>query len=114
MNFKLILLPFSLIYGIITYVRNKLYDWNIFKSYSFQIPVISIGNLTVGGTGKSPMIEYLIKLMQLSTFSISVLSRGYKRKTKGFVIASENTTIEEIGDEPLQFKKKIPKYHCCC
>ena len=95
-------------------IRNKLYDWKIFKSYSFNVPVISIGNLSVGGTGKTPHIEYLIRLLQnsyliphTSYLNIAVLSRGYKRKTKGFIIASENSTLEQIGDEPLQFKTKF-------
>lgn len=106
-----ILYPFSLIYHVITATRNRCYDRNILKSKSFDIPVIVIGNLNVGGTGKSPMIEYLIRLLY-KQYTIATLSRGYKRKTKGFLLANETTTAEDVGDEPLQFYKKFrPDIH---
>lgn len=103
---RLILFPFSLLYGLITYFRNKLFDWHILPSKSFPLPVISVGNLSVGGTGKSPHVEYLIRLLQ-KDYDIATLSRGYKRKSKGFVLADENSTVNELGDEPLQFYTKF-------
>lgn len=92
-------------YKAITYTRNKLYDLNILKATSFKVPIISLGNLSVGGTGKTPHIEYLIRL--LKNKKIYTLSRGYKRKTHGFIIANSQSTSSEIGDEPLQFYKKF-------
>lgn len=103
---RLILYPISLLYGLITMIRNKFFDKNILKSKSFKIPVISVGNLTMGGTGKSPHVEYLIRLLG-NDYNVTTLSRGYKRKTKGFVLADENTTASNIGDEPFQFKSKF-------
>lgn len=105
---KLLLYPLSLIYGLVTYFRNFLYDSKILKQHEFNIPVISVGNLTVGGTGKTPHAEYLIKLLGQS-FSIAFLSRGYKRKTKGFVLATQQSTLSDIGDEPVQIKQKFPE-----
>lgn len=108
MNFiKKIAYPFSLLYGIITDVRNFLYDNHILKSTKFKIPTIIVGNLSVGGTGKTPQIEYLVRLLQ-NDAKIAVLSRGYKRKTKGFIIADEKSTAESIGDEPFQYYQKFP------
>jgi tetraacyldisaccharide 4'-kinase len=83
-----------------------LFDKNIFKSISFPLPIIGVGNLSVGGTGKSPMIEYLINLLQ-HKYHLATLSRGYKRRTKGYALANENTTASEIGDEPMQFHEKF-------
>lgn len=103
---RIIVFPLSLIYGIILSIRNKLYDIAIIPSHEFDIPVISVGNLCVGGTGKTPHIEYLIRLLK-SEFYIATLSRGYGRKTKGFIIADTQSTSDEIGDEPLQFKRKF-------
>ncbi len=102
-----ILFPLSLLYGFIIYIRNRLYDYNIFKSNQFNIPLITVGNITVGGTGKTPHIEYLASLLK-SEFNIATLSRGYKRKTKGFILASQESTAQEIGDEPRQIKQKYP------
>ncbi len=102
---KILLYPFAIIYGIITSFRNLLYDWKILKSKSFEVHTICVGNLAVGGTGKTPHIEYLIKLLK-PEFNIATLSRGYKRKTSGFMIASETSTAADIGDEPLQYKTK--------
>ncbi|WP_206366840.1 tetraacyldisaccharide 4'-kinase [Sphingobacterium sp. SGL-16] len=103
-----ILLPFSLIYHVIIWVRNLLYDFQIFKSKSFDIPTIVIGNLAIGGTGKSPMTEYLIRLLK-DEYKIATLSRGYGRKTKGFRLVELSSQAIEVGDEPLQFKKKFPE-----
>ena len=100
-----LLFPIVPIYYLATFLRNQLYDFNAVSSKSYSVPVICVGNLSVGGTGKTPMIEYLIRL--LSTKRIATLSRGYKRHTKGFVLAQEDTKIHEIGDEPYQFKKKF-------
>ena len=88
------------------WTRNKAYDHGVFKSSTFSIPVIAIGNLNVGGTGKSPMIEYLATMLQ-DRFKMAILSRGYGRRTRGFVLADEKSTAREIGDEPLQFKRKF-------
>jgi tetraacyldisaccharide 4'-kinase len=106
-SFRVLLLPFSLLYGIIIIARNFLYDKKIFHQASFNLPVIGVGNLAMGGTGKSPMVEYLVGLLH-NQFVTATLSRGYKRKTKGYVLAGENTTALEIGDEPMQFHTKYP------
>ncbi len=107
MNFlRKISLPFALLYWLIIVLRNKLYDWQLFHSRSFNIPTISVGNINVGGTGKSPTVEYLIRLLK-NDFKISTLSRGYGRKTSGFIEASALSSPEEIGDEPTQFKQKF-------
>lgn len=93
---------------MITSFRNLLYDWKILKSKSFEVHTICVGNLAVGGTGKTPHIEYLINLLK-TEFNIATLSRGYKRKTSGFSIASQTSTATDIGDEPLQYKTKNPE-----
>lgn len=102
------LLPLSWLYGIIVFVRNKLFDWKILKQKEYDIPIISVGNITVGGTGKTPHIEYLIEVLS-SRFRVAVLSRGYKRKSRGFIIATDDSTALEIGDEPFQIKDKYPE-----
>jgi len=101
------LYPISLIYGFVINIRNTMFDLNIFKSKSFDIPVISIGNLTVGGTGKTPTTEFLIRSLK-GNYKIAILSRGYKRKTKGFILSDNNSTVEDIGDESFQIKQKFP------
>ncbi len=106
--FRFLLLPFSLIYGLVIFLRNKLFDWNIKKTVSYNFPVISVGNITVGGTGKTPHTEFLLNLLS-KEFRTAVLSRGYKRKTKGFVLASKSSTPEEIGDESYQIHMKYPE-----
>ncbi len=106
-NFRKILFPFSLIYDAVTSVRNILFDKGFFKSKSYSVPIIAVGNLCVGGTGKSPMIEYLIRLLQ-KDYKLATLSRGYRRKSKGFILSNVNSTSDDIGDEPLQFKNKFP------
>ena len=102
------LLPLSWLYGLGVKFRNTLFDIGVLKSRDFQIPIISVGNITVGGTGKTPHVEYLVRLLK-DQFHVAVLSRGYKRKSKGFVMASTKTTMPEIGDEPYQMKQKFPK-----
>ena len=87
-------------------VRNQLFELNILKSRSFSTPVIAVGNITVGGAGKTPHVEHLIRLLK-DQVKVAVLSRGYKRKSKGYVLADENTTMEQIGDEPFQMKQKF-------
>lgn len=101
------LLPFSWLYGLIVYIRNKFFDWGILKHEEFDIPVICIGNLTVGGTGKTPHTEYLIHILK-DKYRVGVLSRGYKRKSKGFVLANANSTSLNLGDESFQIKNKFP------
>lgn len=100
------LLPFSWIYGSIVRFRNWLFDMGLKKSKSFSIPIISVGNITVGGSGKTPHVEYLIRLLH-DKAKIAVLSRGYKRKSHGYVLAEESTTMPEIGDEPFQMHQKF-------
>lgn len=103
---RLLLLPFSILYAIGVIVRNLAYDLGIFRSQQFDLPVISVGNLAVGGSGKSPMTEYLIRLLK-DEYKIATLSRGYGRKTKGFLEVSTQSSSSESGDEPLQFKRKF-------
>jgi tetraacyldisaccharide 4'-kinase len=103
---KYIFLPFSFLYGIITDIRNYLYDNGFWKETAFDRPIINVGNLTVGGTGKTPHVEYLIKLLK-EKYTIATLSRGYGRKTKGFIIANSSATAQTIGDEPYQFYQKF-------
>jgi tetraacyldisaccharide 4'-kinase len=104
---RLLLFPFSLIYFAIIYLRNRLYDKNILKSATFNLPLICVGNIAAGGTGKSPMVEYLAIQLK-NQFRIATLSRGYKRKTRGYALANEKSTALEIGDEPMQFHLKFP------
>lgn len=101
------LYPVSWLYGTGVWLRNKLFDWGVYKERRFDIPVISVGNITVGGTGKTPHTEYLIRLLQ-KNYKVAVLSRGYKRKSKGFVLARRDTPVAMIGDEPFQMKQKFP------
>ena len=104
------LYPASWIYGAGVWLRNKMFDWGIYKERSFNLPIICIGNITVGGTGKTPHTEYLIRLLQ-NRLQVAVLSRGYKRKSKGFVLAKTDTPMNKIGDEPYQMKQKYPNIH---
>ncbi len=104
---KYLLLPFSFLYAIVTESRNKLYDWGVLKQEVFEKPVISVGNLNMGGTGKTPQIEYLINLLK-NKYKIAVLSRGYKRKSKGFIVAGKESSVEELGDEAYQIARKFP------
>jgi len=102
-----LLLPFSLLYGLVVTIRNWLYDGGLLKSRSFNIPVICVGNLDIGGAGKSPMTEYLIRLLKVDN-KLATLSRGYGRATKGYLTATATATATETGDEPAQFKHKFP------
>lgn len=106
--FRLFLFPVSLVYGLVVLIRNKLFDWNIKKSVSFDLPIFSVGNITVGGTGKTPHVEYLLEILS-DKYKTAVLSRGYKRKTSGFVLASDSSTANEIGDESFQIHSKYPE-----
>lgn len=106
-QWKLFLVPLSWIYGLIVWIRNSLYDNGIFKSTQFSMPVISVGNITVGGTGKTPHTEYLAELLK-KEFKVAILSRGYRRESRDLRIATPESTVPEIGDEPLQMKQKFP------
>ncbi len=101
------MLPLSWLYGLGVRLRNQLFEIGLLKSRSFDIPVISVGNITVGGSGKTPHVEYLIRLLK-DRAKVAVLSRGYKRKSRGYVLAGEKTTMSDIGDEPFQMKTKFP------
>lgn len=102
-----LLLPFSLLYGLVVVIRNWLYDGGMLKSHVFGLPVICVGNLDVGGAGKSPMAEYLIRLLKGEN-QLATLSRGYGRETKGYLTATATAAATEVGDEPAQFKHKFP------
>lgn len=106
-SFRILLLPFALLYGFVVAIRNWLYNKNIFKSSSFGLPLICVGNLSVGGTGKSPMVEYLVLHLK-NKFKVATLSRGYKRKTRGYTLAGAASTALEIGDEPMLFHQHFP------
>ncbi len=105
---RILLFPFSLIYALIVTIRNWCFDKKILPSTSFNLPVICVGNLAAGGTGKSPMVEWLIRALK-DRYPIAVLSRGYKRKTRGYALANASTTALDIGDEPMQFHSKFPE-----
>jgi tetraacyldisaccharide 4'-kinase len=105
---QIILFPFSVCYGMITWLRNLLFDIRILRSERFDLPVIGVGNLSTGGTGKTPQIEYLIRLLSPGSF-LATLSRGYGRKSEGFIIGSKRSQAKFIGDEPLQYAKKFPE-----
>ncbi len=104
---RCLLTPLSLLYGVVIRCRNFFFDIGLLPSHSYPIPLICVGNISVGGTGKTPHVEHIIELLK-DNYRIAVLTRGYKRKSKGLVIANENSTIEEIGDEPRQIKLKYP------
>ncbi len=106
--FRWLLMPLSWLYAIPISIRNFCYDNNIFSSQEFDFPIITVGNITVGGTGKTPHIEYLVNLLS-QNYKIAVLSRGYKRKTKGYLLAKQGFGVREIGDEPLQIFQKFPE-----
>ncbi len=104
---RILLSPFALLYGIGVSARNAFYRAGLLKSMTFNVPVISVGNLSVGGAGKTPHIEYLIRLLR-EYINVATLSRGYSRKTRGFLMVQRNNNAEQVGDEPLQFKRKYP------
>ena len=103
----ILLYPLSLIYGLITEIRNFLFNTGIIKSHELSIPIICVGNITAGGTGKTPHTEYIAGLLR-KNFKVALLSRGYKRKTKGFLLAHKGSSVTDIGDEPLQVFRKYP------
>ena len=106
-TFRILLFPLAIVYWLIIFIRNKFYDLKIFDSATFGMPLICVGNLSVGGTGKSPMVEFLVRNLK-DDFKVATLSRGYKRKTRGYALANERSDALEIGDEPMQFKLKFP------
>jgi tetraacyldisaccharide 4'-kinase len=106
-NKNILLYPFALIWGMVTGIRNFLYNSGVLKSVEFHLPVICVGNITVGGTGKTPHTEYIADLLR-KDFKVATLSRGYKRTSRGFRIASPASQVKEIGDEPMQIFRKLP------
>ena len=105
---RFLLYPLALLYGAVVWLRNRMYDAKVFTSIDFSIPVITVGNLSTGGTGKTPHVEYLIRLLQYR-FKVATMSRGYKRHTQGFLVADWNTNALKIGDEPMQYHIKFPE-----
>ena len=106
---RYILLPFSGLYWLFTYVRNVCFDRHILQQTEFSLPLISVGNITVGGTGKTPHVQYLVNLLRNK--NVATLSRGYKRKSKGFVLASAETNVSMLGDEPFLLQQRFPDLH---
>lgn len=106
-SFRVLLLPFAILFWLIVRLRNWCYDKNLLRSTEFGLPLICVGNLSVGGTGKSPMVEYIVRRLK-DDFRIATLSRGYKRKTTGYALANPSTTALDIGDEPMLFHQKFP------
>ena len=110
--FRFLLYPLAILYGALVWLRNRLYDTGFSSSIEFDKPVISVGNLSVGGTGKTPHIEYLVRLLQYQ-YQVATMSRGYKRYTQGFGLADANTNALKIGDEPMQYHLKFPDLVVC-
>jgi tetraacyldisaccharide 4'-kinase len=106
--FRFLLYPLAPVYGAVVWLRNRLYDAGFYSSIEFSPPVIAVGNLSTGGTGKTPHIEYLVRLLQYR-YRVATMSRGYKRRTQGFQLADENTNALRIGDEPMQYHLKFPE-----
>jgi tetraacyldisaccharide 4'-kinase len=106
-SFRIFLLPLSLLYWLVIYCRNWLFDKSLLRSASFGMPLITVGNLAIGGTGKSPLVEYLVGLLR-PQFNVATLSRGYRRRTRGYALATPRSTALEIGDEPLALHRKFP------
>ena len=107
-----LLYPFSLLYGLVMWIRNRLYDKGLLTAVEFDLPVIAAGNLSVGGTGKTPHVEYMIRLLK-DHLNVATLSRGYNRRTSGYLLADEHSTAADIGDEPMQFHDKFPDIKVC-
>jgi|TARA_B110000093_G_scaffold70809_1_gene76983 tetraacyldisaccharide 4'-kinase len=105
---RLIFFPFAILYTLITSLRNGLFNLKFYKSKKFEIPLIGVGNLSIGGTGKTPMVEFIFKLFS-NEFKMALLSRGFKRSTKGYVKANEDSNSSDIGDEPFQIFSKFKK-----
>ena len=110
--FRILLFPFALIYGTVLWLRNRLYDSGFYSSVEFSTPVISVGNLSVGGTGKTPHVEFLLDIFRYE-YKMATLSRGYKRRTQGFLIAGAESNAVQIGDEPMQYHVKYPEVTVC-
>ncbi len=104
--FRILAFPLSLIYALGVYLRNKCYDFGFYESRSYRTHIVCIGNLSVGGTGKTPLVEYVLNSLQ-DVSKVAVLSRGYKRKSRGFILANAESTVEELGDEPFQIYRKF-------
>ncbi|MBC7903661.1 MAG: tetraacyldisaccharide 4'-kinase [Gemmatimonadaceae bacterium] len=104
---RILLFPFSLVYWLAIFIRNKMFDNGLLNTHRFNIPIICVGNVATGGTGKSPMVEYIVKTLK-DHIKLATLSRGYKRKTSGYALANNYSTALEIGDEPMQFHLKFP------
>ncbi|MBQ8958821.1 MAG: tetraacyldisaccharide 4'-kinase [Bacteroidales bacterium] len=104
---RILLLPISFLYSIVLKIRHELYDWHVLQATRFERPVICVGNLNLGGTGKTPTVEYLINMLR-PKYRVATLSRGYGRKTKGFLFAEKSSTYEDLGDEPMQYATKFP------
>lgn len=111
LKFRLLLLPFSWLYWLAVKIRNFLFDINVLRSFEFDLPTICVGNITVGGTGKTPHTDYLVNLLK-NNYNTALLSRGYGRKTRGFRIVEKSSLAVEVGDEPLQLKLKHPEVAC--
>lgn len=109
---KIPLYPLSLLYGLVMWIRNRFYDKGLLTAVEFDIPVIAAGNLSVGGTGKTPHVEYMIRLLK-DQFKTATLSRGYNRRSSGYLLADEHSTAADIGDEPMQFHAKYPDIKVC-
>jgi tetraacyldisaccharide 4'-kinase len=109
---KILLYPFSLLYGLVMWVRNRLYDTSVLTAVEFDLPVIAVGNLSVGGTGKTPHVEHLIRLLK-DQYQTATLSRGYNRRTTGYLLADAQSTAAQLGDEPMQFHQKFPEISVC-
>jgi len=107
-SIRFLLYPFALLYGVGVWLRNRLYDSGFLSSVEFSLPVICVGNLSVGGTGKTPHVEYLLRLLQYQ-YRVATMSRGYKRSTQGFMLADENSNALRIGDEPMQYHLGFPE-----
>ncbi len=103
---RFLLLPIAFFHHIILKIRHKLYDWHLLKSKRFEVPVICVGNLALGGTGKTPHVEYLADLLS-EQYRVCIVSRGYGRKTKGFQLANSSCRAETVGDEPMQYVGKF-------
>ena len=103
---KILFWKLSIQFSFVTTIRNFLYNVGVIKSHQFNIPIISIGNLNLGGSGKTPTIEYLVRLLS-NNYKVAVLSRGYGRKSTGFILANSSSDAEIIGDEPMQYYRKF-------
>ncbi len=107
--YRHLLWPFAIVYGIFVWLRNRLFDFGVLPSKEFAVPIICVGNLETGGTGKSPLVNYVVQVLANNGRNVAVLSRGYGRLTKGFRLVSVSSLASEVGDEPLQLKRRLPK-----